>query len=151
MKKLHETEPMNTRPKDCKNLFWESEPLPTVAEEHDLYIGAGATYCPYGITNYPYSIVDITGELGNRLVKLRECDYKNGSYYDRPEPSKGGNFNSDDDGYIYIKEQDLSWKQNGGIRYSKVYIKSLVTGRFRKHSNHGLIVGYRLYDRPREL
>jgi hypothetical protein len=149
MKKLHETEPMHTRPKDCENLFWESEPLPTVAEEHDLYIGKGATYCPYGITDYPYSIVEITGELGSRLAKLRECDYKNGAYYDRPEPAIVRDYDHDD-GYIYIKEQDLDWKQNRGSSYSKVYTKSTKTGRLRKHGNH-ILVGERLYDRPREL
>jgi len=146
MNKLLKKEPMHARPEGNKEVFWDAK-LDKEYAQDDLYLGKGATYTPYQCS-YPYSIVEITGQLGNRIAKLRECDFDGDDYFDRPNPVVQ-EWDSND-GFIYIKEKDLSMKRKSGISYNKVYVKNLDTNRLRV-TGGSLFVGKRIRHSPREI
>ena len=148
MNKLLKREPMHTQPKDSTELFWDHQVVGDTPSQDDLYVGKGATYTPWQC-DYPYTIVEITGKLGNRIAKLNGCGTdSNGDHYDYPIPVL--NEWDTDDCHIYIKEKDLDRKMNKGISYSKVYTKNLKTNRLRITSGR-VIVGQRIYDVPLEI
>ena len=146
MTKLYEVEPMHQRPKDAEGFFWDKE-VECKPEENDLYVGKGATYCPFQ-TYYPYTVVEVTGKLGNRIAKLRDCDENDGEYVTRGEPKLWDY--STTDGYLYIKEKDISFKKLSGIWYDKVYEKNLDTNRLRIRGG-SVKVGERRWHVPREI
>tara|TARA_R100001377_G_C3186251_1_gene108683 strand:- start:630 stop:1076 length:447 start_codon:yes stop_codon:yes gene_type:complete len=148
MKELYKREPMHTQPKDCTDLFWDHQVVGDTPSQDDLYVGKGATYTPWQC-DYPYTIVEITGKLGNRIAKLNGCGMNSdGDFYDYPIPML---HEWDlEDGYIYIKEKDLDRKMNKYISYSKVYTKSLKTNRLRITSG-SVSVGERMHDVPLEI
>lgn len=112
------------KPKDIKNfegMFWGSKlkeiqtPL-----KNDLYVGQGATQSTMLGHEYPYTIVEITGKLGNRIAKLVKCEIK-----------KDGTFTNANYGFIYLKETNLKRKMNKGNSYNYPYKRNENTGRLR--------------------
>lgn len=146
MTKLYEVEPMHQKPKEHEGFFWD-DIIEAVPAEEDLYVGKGATYTPFQCS-YPYTVVEVTGKLGNRIAKLRDCDLNDGEYVTRGEPKLDEY--SRTDGYLYIKEKDISFKRLSGIFYDKVYEKNLATNRLRKVLG-SVKVGERRWHVPREI
>lgn len=147
MNKLQKVEPMHQCPKGENHFFWDKK-LECIPAEDDLYVGKGATYSIY--SDFPYTIVEVSGELGNRIAKLRECDYIDGEYYDTEDPVVK-EWSPREDGFLYIKEKDISFKRKSGISYKKVYLKDPQTNRLRACRSGYVWVGNRRRNIPREL
>ena len=137
---------MHIKPKDTQELFWDMK-LDCIPAEDDLYVGKGATYSPYQ-SYFPYTVVEITGELGNRIAKLRDCNYDGNDFYDLPDPQPQEWDRND--GFLYIKEKDISFKRLSGITYDNTYVKNRKTNRLRKNGGY-VKVGYRCRHTPLEL
>ncbi len=127
------------QPSDCE-WFWLSQKKENQnCLEEDFYIGQGVTRTGsfYGAT--PYTVIDIKGEVGNRIIKIANCKInKDKTDFDLCSET------------MFIKEKQLEQKLNKGNCYGVPHKINKKTNRLNKY--HGFIwVGFREDSFPLEV
>jgi hypothetical protein len=127
------------RPEDC-DWFWGTQKKQSQnCLEEDFYIGQGVTRTGnfYGAT--PYTVIDIKGKVGSRIIKIANCRINK----DKTDFDLGSEI-------LFIKEKQLRLKLNKGNSYDEPYIINKKTNRLNKY--HGFIwVGFREDSFPLEV
>ena len=111
--------------------------------EEDFYVGQGATISTLLGHSYPYTVIDIKGNVGERTVKLVACQInKDGTYTNKNDYERN---------CIYIKENTLCKKFNGYNSYGHPKKRNDHTGRLRTQKWCFLQTGYRFRDTNPEV
>lgn len=126
-------------PEDCDWFWGTQEKQSQNYLQDDFYIGQGVTRTGnfYGAT--PYTVIEINGKVGNRIIKIANCTINEDKT----------NFNLGTE-ILFIKEKQLKRKLNKGNSYDVPYIRNKKTNRLNKY--HGFIwVGWREDSFPLEV
>jgi hypothetical protein len=127
------------QPKDCE-WFWSTKQKKNQnCLEEDFYIGQGVTRTGnfYGAT--PYTVIDIKGKVGSRIIKIANCTIN--------EDKTGFDLGSET---LFIKEKQLEQKLNKGNCYGVPYKINKKTNRLNKYYGH-IWVGFREDSFPLEI
>ena len=118
--------------------------------EKDFYIGQGVTMVSgFTASEFPYTVVEIEGKVGNRIVTLESCRY-NDSTKERELIEKYSDWCFDRQ-RRYIKEETLNNKLNKGNSYNHYYVRNRRTGRLNKEDLYFVWTGWRQWYIPREI
>ena len=115
-----------------------------VKPKPEIFVGQGATYSPY-TDKYPLTITKVEGEVGKRIVTLRECkatatknwDYRENQSYIYTDDPEGKEFYFHETNEIADLHGDADFK---AFRPSYLNTK---TGRLNKSYSGSIYVGFR--------